>query len=209
MNMKLMSTSSSSVFYLVSLCVVLFLQSTLASGQTLQYNHEYTCNGEKVVVGHCRRDDDTFNMPRTTDAENYRMVFYPDRPKQGGFTVQRVELKSEIIKKLQACGAFSSDGPTANGDNFSRSSVDDDIARAEKLVQDGHDDRAKGLEDHAALDFALAVAKYKEALARNSNNTKALVGLGGVYMNDLRDYGNALAVWAKLRKLEQIGRASC
>ena len=41
---------------------------------TLRYNHGYSCNGERIVVGHCRRDSDMpawrRRSPRMTSASS-------------------------------------------------------------------------------------------------------------------------------------------
>jgi len=78
--------------------------------QTLRYNFNYTCNGERVVVNRCRKDSDLPGSPPTQPKDDYCLVYYPDRPKQGGFVVQTTELRSDLIKKLQPCGAFNADG---------------------------------------------------------------------------------------------------
>jgi hypothetical protein len=78
--------------------------------QTLRYNFDYTCNGERVVVNRCRKDSDLPGVRPTQPNDDYCLVYYPDRPKQGGFVVQTSELRSDLIKKLKACGAFNADG---------------------------------------------------------------------------------------------------
>jgi hypothetical protein len=66
---------------------------SLINGEQLQYNHEYHCNGERVVVGHCLNNDDA----------SFCQSFYPDRPYHNGFMVQPVEKRGDIIAKLDAC----------------------------------------------------------------------------------------------------------
>jgi hypothetical protein len=51
-------------------------------------------------------------MPPTTPDDDYCQLYYPDRPKTGGFTAMGTALRSDLIKSLQACGAF---GATASG----------------------------------------------------------------------------------------------
>ena len=75
--------------------------------QTLRYNFQYACNGERIVVNRCRKDSDQPGFPPTQANQDYCLVIYPDRPKQGGFTVQTTELRSDLITKLQACGALN------------------------------------------------------------------------------------------------------
>jgi tetratricopeptide (TPR) repeat protein len=85
----------------------LFALSAFADADhELRYKHEYVCNGERIVVDYCRRDSDSPGQAPTVDEQNFCMVYYPDRPKQGGFLVQKVELRNDLLKKLQACGAF-------------------------------------------------------------------------------------------------------
>lgn len=71
---------------------------SLINGQPLRYNHEYRCGGERVVVGHCRSNDDASNC----------QVYYPDRPFQNGVMVEPVEQRGAIIAKLSACAANAS-----------------------------------------------------------------------------------------------------
>src|SRR5512135_3406617 len=72
----------------------------------LRYNVAYKCGGEHIEVAYCRADSDMPGFPRTTPQNDYCLVYYPDRPKRGGFTVQTSELRGDVIKKLQACGAL-------------------------------------------------------------------------------------------------------
>src|SRR5438105_15330024 len=76
------------------------------ASETLRYKYEYTCNKERVVVGRCRHDSDMPGVAPTKPENDYCQVSYPDRPKQGGFTVETVELRSDVIKKLTSCGAM-------------------------------------------------------------------------------------------------------
>ena len=184
----------------------LFVLTTYSQSQPdLKYNYEYSCNKERIVISHCRRDSDQPGFPRTTDAQNFCMVYYPDRPKQGGFTVQKAELQSEVVKNLVACGAVSggSTGQTTSGGDDS--SADGPVAIAAAYVQKGVEYREKGgafAEDHAVVAFETAVGKYKEIINRDPANVKALTGLGGLYLTHLRKFDLALPIWATLRKLE-------
>ena len=56
-----------------------------------------------MQVDHCRHDDDGPGQQPTPPERDYCQVYYPDRPKSGGFIVQKVELRSDIVKKLQTC----------------------------------------------------------------------------------------------------------
>lgn len=83
--------------------------------QVLRYNFDYTCNGERAVIIRCRKDSDIPGVAPTQPNDDYCLVSYPDRPKQGGFTVQTTVLRGDLIKKLQACGALSADGQKVEG----------------------------------------------------------------------------------------------
>jgi hypothetical protein len=65
----------------------------LAFAQTIQFNKNFTCNGERQSVASCFDDSDAAGC----------MVMYPDRPLRGGFTVQEVEKRGDVIKKIQGC----------------------------------------------------------------------------------------------------------
>lgn len=66
---------------------------SLIDGEQLQYNYAYRCNGERVIVAHCRDDDDN----------SYCQVVYPDRPEVNGNQVAPVEQRGAIVAKLDAC----------------------------------------------------------------------------------------------------------
>lgn len=70
---------------------------------TLEYNVYYRCNNERVMVTRCRKDSDQPGFPPTQPDQNYCQVSYPDRPKRGGFEASGVELRGDLIKKLQQC----------------------------------------------------------------------------------------------------------
>jgi hypothetical protein len=70
---------------------------------TLEYNVYYLCNGERVMVTRCRKDSDQQGFPPTQPNQDYCQVSYPDRPKRGGFDASGVELRGDLIKKLQEC----------------------------------------------------------------------------------------------------------
>lgn len=65
----------------------------LINGQALQYNTAYRCGGERVIVAHCRDDSDT----------SYCQVVYPDRPFVNGNQVAPIEMRRDIVTKLNAC----------------------------------------------------------------------------------------------------------
>jgi len=71
----------------------------------------YQCGGERIQVDHCRHDDDGPGLQPTPPQNDYCLVYYPDRPKNGGFMVQTTELRGDIVKKLQTCGTQSTPQP--------------------------------------------------------------------------------------------------
>ncbi|MEP6912817.1 MAG: hypothetical protein ABI923_08690 [bacterium] len=85
--------------------------------QTLRYNFGYICNGEWVVISRCRKDSDQPGFPPTLPDKDYCQIYYPDRPKRDGFDASATELRGDLIKKLQACGALNTDRQKAQGDN--------------------------------------------------------------------------------------------
>jgi hypothetical protein len=112
-----MSRNTTRLFFvlLLAICVLILTSSGRAyfSMQDLRYNTKYECNGETIVVGHCRSDDDGPGRARTQPSADYCMVYYPSRPKRGGFTVQETELKSDVMRKLTACNALSPPEPVS------------------------------------------------------------------------------------------------
>ena len=77
--------------------------------QTLRYNYEYVCNGERVVVGHCRADSDIPGSIPTRPESNNCDVYYPDRPrKPNASEIPVTVLRSNVINMLDACGALGS-----------------------------------------------------------------------------------------------------
>ena len=81
------------------LAVLLFVGApagaqTLENGEPLQFNYEYHCNKERVIVGHCRDSDPT----------SYCLVYYPDRtPLHPGYQVQKAEMLGDVLKTLNGC----------------------------------------------------------------------------------------------------------
>jgi len=111
-------------------------------------------------------------MPRTTDAENFCMVYYPDRPKQGGFTVQKVELRSDIIRKLERCGAFKP-APTPT-DTKKEKYTDADYL--------GY----YGSQDYKKKDYKSAEDLFKQALALEPNNESVNRSIAMLYEDQER-----------------------
>ena len=71
---------------------------SLVGGQALQYNHPYPCKGERIIVAHCRDEDDS----------SYCQTVYPDRPFVNGNQVAPVEMRGDIVAKLNACSQVAS-----------------------------------------------------------------------------------------------------
>src|SRR5690348_12354077 len=71
---------------------------SLVGGQALQYNHAYRCKGERIVVIRCRDESDS----------SYCQSVYPDRPYVNGNQVAPVEMRGEIVAKLNACNQVAS-----------------------------------------------------------------------------------------------------
>ena len=71
---------------------------SLIDGQPLEYNHAYRCKGERIIVAHCRDSDDS----------SYCQTVYPDRPFQNGMQVAPVEMRGDVIARLNACGKVAS-----------------------------------------------------------------------------------------------------
>jgi hypothetical protein len=77
----------------VAAAVFGLLTGAAASAQTIQFQHYFNCNGERVAVDSCFDDSDNAHC----------MVMYPDRPLHNGFEVQITELRSDVIKTIQSC----------------------------------------------------------------------------------------------------------
>jgi tetratricopeptide (TPR) repeat protein len=166
-------------FVLIAVCV------SRAAVAQLRYRVSYRCNGEHVEVAYCRADSDMPGYPRTPDKNNYCLVYYPDRPKRGGFTVQTSELHSEIEKKLQSCGALptpaakGAGAPTqANGQGASTS------ASADAYLQQSNDYLK-------AQQFSKAAVAAKQSIALKPS-FEAYDALGAAYYN-LKQYSQSLA----------------
>ncbi len=81
----------------------LLISATAAFSQTFQYNTEYRCNNERVVVAYCRNDRGTQVPPNM----NYCSIHYPGQRTPSGYPVEKTELRADIEYKLRACGALS------------------------------------------------------------------------------------------------------
>jgi hypothetical protein len=88
--------------------------ATARAKPTLRYNYAYACGAEHIIVGHCRHDSDMPGYAPTTPEGDYCQLYYPDRPKHGGFDAMGTVLRRDVMRTLDACGAFGSAGAVAN-----------------------------------------------------------------------------------------------
>jgi tetratricopeptide (TPR) repeat protein len=157
--------------------------------QTIRYNFEYKCDGETIVIGHCRKDSDQLGFPPTRPEDDYCQIYYPDRPKRGGFTAMGTELRSDMVRKLQACGALggapsqprpaqpTSGAPQTSGQGAAQAYLN------------------QGIKLYNAKNYPGAVEAFKKcATLRPDTRTLATTyaWLGSAY-RELKQYDNAIA----------------
>jgi tetratricopeptide (TPR) repeat protein len=220
-----MKRNSTRLFFVLFLAitVVVFASSGSAyfSTQNLRYNTKYECNGETIVVGHCRSDDDRPGMARTQPSADYCMVYYPSRPKRGGSIVQEAELRADVLSKLTACNALTppepASAPTTQGDE---SAAQAEYERGRKYFAAKDYERAAAAfkraiaiepasapytnlgNSYRALDRnEEAAAAYKEALRLKPDNAVAYFGLGAAD-NELKLYEPAVKAFREALRLE-------
>jgi TPR repeat protein len=188
------------------ICAAGVLTTNALFGQTddgLRYKVNYQCNGEKVQVSYCRHDSDTADMPRTAPQNDYCLVYYPDRPKRGGFTVQAAELRSDVVRKLQACGALASPQGQASAQSASTqnrtapSTSPAPIAAAAPASADSY--YQQGVQYANAKQFSQAADALKKSIDIRPT-AQACGALGLVYFN-LKDNPNAIAAFQQSVKL--------
>jgi tetratricopeptide (TPR) repeat protein len=168
------------------------------SDDGLRYKVNYQCNGEKVQVSYCRHDSDTADMPRTAPQNDYCLVYYPDRPKRGGLTVQAAELRGDVVGKLQSCGALASPQGQASAQNTgAQSSTPTPTAAAAPSTADSY--YQQGLQYANAKQFSQAADALKNSIAIRPT-AQAYGALGLVYFN-LKDDPNAIAAFQQSVKL--------
>lgn len=159
---------------------VFALSAYSQASQDIRYNFEYSCNKERIVVGHCRHDSDMAGYPRTKPEDDYCQVYYPDRPKMGGFEAFATVLRADIIKTLNACGAFEVEEPSSGG------SGDGDSADAYY---------EQGLAQAKAKQYDTAIESFKRSIAALPSSA-AYNDLGLAYA-DLKRYPEAIAAIKK------------
>jgi Flp pilus assembly protein TadD len=182
------------------LCFVLFVGiaffilpsagSASFSPQNLNYKTKYECNGETIVVDHCRSDDDGPGTARTQPSADFCMIYYPSRPQRGGFTVQEVELRSDVVRKLTACKALTA--PTAATAPATSSAA----------TSDAYAYNAQGDKYLVAKDYVKAIDLYKKALAIDHSYTTAYAGLGISYFQT-KQWQLAVTTFEKYQTLTQ------
>jgi hypothetical protein len=147
--------------------------------QTLRFNYAYTCKGERIIVTRCRKDSDQPGFDPTPPERNYCAVIYPDRPKQGGLTVETVELRADVIKTLQACDAFGSpeSRPTNTGSSESRTTT----ATASFAPGSAEYYFAEGNRYRVGKDYTKAIASLKRAVTLKPSLTEAQYYVGYCY----------------------------
>lgn len=136
--------------------------------EDIRYNFEYKCGGERIVISHCRKDSDQPGFAPTQPEADYCQIYYPDRPKRGGFTAMGVELRGDMIKKLQACGALDSPTASSNGDTSNGNTQADDYM-------------TDGSRYFEAKDYPKAIESYKRAADLDPSRWTAFFSLGTVY----------------------------
>jgi tetratricopeptide (TPR) repeat protein len=184
---------------------VVVLTTTTIFTQTddgLRYKVNYQCNGETVQVSYCRHDRDDPSMPRTIPQNDYCLVYYPDRPKAGGFTVQKAELRGDVVRKLQACGALASPQGQSSAQNASEqsSSAQNTTAQPAAAAPASADSYyQQGLQYANAKQFPQAAEAFKKSVAIRPT-AQAYGALGLVYFN-LKQYPEAIAAFQKTVQL--------
>jgi tetratricopeptide (TPR) repeat protein len=173
-----MRTSSRTLFsaIVVFLAIGAFAQ---APDVQLRYKVEYKCGGERIEVVYCRKDSDMPGYPPTPPQKDYCLVYYPDRPMRGGFAVQTSELRSEIVKKLQACGALAQEKPM-------NPQPDSYLIQANKYL--------------AEKQYTNAITAYKQAIVVQPSSG-AYVSMGYAYYQ-LEQYQNALEPFEQAARLK-------
>ncbi len=184
------------------ICGAVVVMTTCAlfgqSDDGLRYKVNYQCNGETVQVSHCRHDSDDPSMPRTSPQNDYCLVYYPDRPKAGGCMVQKAELRGDVVRKLQACGALASPQGQSSSQNGS-APVTTATQSAATAPPTADSDYQQGIQYANAKQFSEAADAFNKSIAIRPT-AQAYGALGLVYFN-LKQYPNAIAAFQQTVKL--------
>ncbi|HSS96537.1 MAG TPA: tetratricopeptide repeat protein, partial [Terriglobales bacterium] len=146
------------------------------------YGVEYKC-GERFTVYRCRSDDQSRDAFPVQPQDDYCTVEYPDRPSNPGYVYQGTELRGELIKKLQACGALKAPSSTT-------SRIPQPTPSQATQTQSASSYLAEGQKYHQAKDDAKALQSFQKALkAGGPPATMARVNLeiGKVYAEQNQD----------------------
>ena len=205
-----------SIFFLV---ILLSSSFTAHAQQSLRYKYQYICNNEHIVIDHCRNDPGGAGFFPVPENENYCLVYYPDRPRTGGFTVQKAELRSDIVKNLTACGALAK----AEQKDLAEANIP---TTADGNYELGNRQMKAKLYEEAIVSFKRSIAiipmsaayadmgscyakldRYEEAIAAEKHairlkpdNAIAMYNLGAMYI-DGKQPANAVPVLLEARKL--------
>jgi Putative Zn-dependent protease, contains TPR repeats len=177
--MKIRPATLQLSIFLFCLTIIIIAQATAAFAQDeLRYNYDYSCNKERIVIGHCRKDSDQPGFAPTVPEDDYCQVYYPDRPKRGGFEAMGTVLRGEIIKTLSACGALRQEAEPVS----QASDGDGDDSNAEFKT---------GKEYYDNKDYARAAEHLKKAADIDHSSFVAYLYLGMSYYN-LKQYPEAI-----------------
>ena len=169
---------------------ILGLTASALFGQTgddLRYKINYQCNGERIEVSYCRHDSDMAGVAPTTPQNDYCLVYYPDRPKRGGFMVQEAELRRDIITKLQACGALPSPQGQASSHNTLQPTSADAYYQQGRKYSD-------------AKQYPQAIEAFNKSIAMRPTS-EAYDALGVVYFQT-KQFANAVAPFQQAARLD-------
>jgi Flp pilus assembly protein TadD len=193
--MNTMNRNPTRLFFVLFLVITVLILTSSGSAsfstQNLVDNTKYECNGETIIVGHCRSDDDGPGMARTQPSADYCMVYYPSRPKRGGFTVQEVELRSDVVLKLTACKALTPSTPVSTAAPGS----------APTTGAEAYD--AQGDKYLKARDYVKAIEAFKKALAIDPSYAPGYAGLGVAYFQT-NQWQLSVAAYEKHQTLAQM-----
>jgi len=196
---------------------VFLLTALPVFSQSLRYNYAYTCNKERVIVGRCRRDSDQPGFPPTKDENNYCQVIYPDRPRPGGIQIETVELRTEIINKLSACGAFgpprtsSTETTNARPNNAPSAVKPQPVAKGNGAADLNSDSPAtithfeNGRKFFKADEYEKALPEFEQVIATGVSKTRVLASYNYLCAsyNYTRQYGKTIAAATKALTLEK------
>lgn len=176
--------------FLVLMFVALAGELALQAQSGLRYGVEYKC-GERLKVYYCRSDDQSRDAYPVQPQDDYCSVEYPDRPSNPGFVYTGSELRSELIKKLQACGVLSAAQPKSAQQPSAPASTSTSAAKS------AHDYFLQGLKLYQEKKYADAIEVLKKAVALDPSMGYATFNLALCY-NDLKKYTEAIPLYKQL-----------